>query len=113
MPISAPRSTASPSSESGPSSCPEILIRPPVARSSPAIIMSSEVFPDPEGPTTAADCPRGIASETPRKMCTGPARLVKVRCTFSSLMIGSLKLKCLTVSCRAGLVPFTLSLYVS
>ena len=40
--------------------------------------ISSEVLPDPLGPTTAMDSPGATARSTPLRISTGPARLVSV-----------------------------------
>ena len=40
--------------------------------------MSSEVLPEPLGPTTATDSAGGTARSTPFRISTGPARLVSV-----------------------------------
>ena len=62
---------------------------PDVARSSPAMIISSEVLPEPLGPTMATASPDAISMSTPRKISTGPARLASVNETLSREMTGS------------------------
>ena len=70
-------------------SCPATATLPLVARSRPAITISSEVLPEPDGPTMASDCP-SLGHRGPRRAgcSTGPARLVSVRRTSSSTTIG-------------------------
>ena len=59
-----------------------------VARSSPAMIISSVDLPEPERPTTAIDSPAATFRSNPRNMATGPAREGSVTCTSSSRIAG-------------------------
>ncbi len=88
MPISAPRISASSSSLSWVRSWPATLTPPLVARSRPATTISSDVLPEPDGPTTASDWPSVTSRLTLRRISTGPARLVRVSCTVLRATIG-------------------------
>ena len=50
--------------------------------------MSSEVLPDPLGPTTAMDSPGETARSTLLRISTGPARLVRVSDTSARSITG-------------------------
>ena len=50
------------------------------------MIISSEVLPEPLGPTTATDSPGVISTSTRFRMSTGPARLASVSETFRKSM---------------------------
>src|SRR5690606_14718247 len=51
--------------------------------------INSEVFPDPDGPTTATASPAPISRLTPRRISTGPARLASLNLTSAREMIGA------------------------
>ena len=64
-------------------------IRPSVGSSKPPIIRSVVVFPQPDGPSSAKNEPRGISTEIPSTATVSSNRLT----TFSSLTSGS-RLRC-------------------
>ena len=51
-------------------SVPSIITLPEVGMSRPARMFMSVDLPDPEGPMTAENCPRGKSTETPRRAST-------------------------------------------
>ena len=51
---------------------PSIVTRPRVAGSRPAITIKSEVFPEPEGPTTPTVWPASMVRSMPRRISTAP-----------------------------------------
>src|SRR3546814_4866360 len=55
---------------------------PPLARSSPASTAISELFPDPDGPSSATDVPAATSRSTPRKISTGALSLPSVSVTL-------------------------------
>ncbi len=67
---------------------PATEIFPPLTRSSPEMTMRSVVFPEPEGPTMPIASPALTLRFAPRRISTAPARLGKVRRTFSSEISG-------------------------
>src|SRR5262245_28228958 len=89
MPILRPRTSASASSLRLAKSCPATRTPPEVARSRPAMIINSEVLPEPLGPTMATDSPGAMLTSTPRRISTGPARLASVNETLSREIAGS------------------------
>ena len=92
MPMSRPRASASRSSFMCAKSWLAISTCPELAASSPVITIKSEDFPDPLGPTSATDCPSGTARSMPRKISTGPARLLRVSVTAFKSMTGEARL---------------------
>ena len=89
MPMLLPRTSASSSSLRPMKSWPATRTEPDVARSRPAMIISSEVLPEPLGPTTATDSPGAMPTSTPLRISTGPARLASVSETPRKAMTGS------------------------
>ena len=89
MPMLLPRMTASSSSLRPMKSWPATRTAPDVARSSPAMTISSDVLPEPLGPTTATDSPGAISTSTRLRISTGPARLASVSETSCKAMTGS------------------------
>src|SRR5580692_8382423 len=73
MPIASRRRRARASSSHAVISWPAKRTDPAVARSRPASIISSEVLPEPDGPTSPAASPAAISRSIPRRMLTGPA----------------------------------------
>ena len=69
-------------------SWPATRTEPEVARSRPATTISSEVLPEPLGPTTATDSPGAMSTSTRYRISTGPARLVSVSETSRKSMTG-------------------------
>ena len=60
------------------------------ARSSPAMIINRDVLPEPDGPTMATDEPGAMARLTDFRISTVPARLDRVRPTWSRAITGAL-----------------------
>jgi len=58
---------------------PPIRISPDVGRSSPAIMRSRVVFPQPEGPSKTKNSPSRIDKLTPSTAWKSPNRLVRLR----------------------------------
>ena len=60
---------------------PSMRTVPLSGRSSPPMMLSSVVLPDPERPDSATSWPRSMVSETPRSACTAAAPVPNVRVT--------------------------------
>ena len=60
-------------------SCPSIRISPSVGSSNPAIIRSSVVLPQPDGPSSTKNSPAMISRLTLSTAATLPKRLVTLR----------------------------------
>src|SRR5262249_51579013 len=69
-------------------SCPATSTWPELAASRPAITIKSDDFPDPLGPVSATDWPSSTVRSMPRKISTGPARLLSVSVTAFRSMTG-------------------------
>ncbi len=79
MPTRPRRKRASASSPIRVMSVPAIATRPAVGFSSPAATISSDDLPEPDAPVSATLSPAATASDTPDRISTGPARLLRVR----------------------------------
>src|SRR5690554_5989964 len=67
---------------------PNVMTCPAVACSSPAINISSEDFPDPDGPTSASVSPSATSSDISLSISTCPAPDVRVRPALCSETMG-------------------------
>ena len=81
LPTRPSRKRAAASSPMPVMSVPAISTLPALGFSSPAATIRSEDLPEPEGPVIATVWPAGTVRETPARMSTGPARLLRVRRT--------------------------------
>src|SRR5262245_30559071 len=88
MPTCSRRSRASSSSDIAVISRPDRRMRPALACSRPAISSSSDVLPEPDGPTRLTVSPTSMCRWMSLRMLTRPASLASVRCTFSRWIAG-------------------------
>src|SRR5579863_1477933 len=75
---------------------PSISIVPSSTSSSPAIVLSNVLLPQPDGPTNTVNSPSGMSRSIPRTACTGPNRLcsaltltVAINCSLRSTSQGA------------------------
>src|SRR5437870_10769808 len=66
-------------------------MRPAVGSSNPAIILSTVLFPDPDGPRSAVIAPAGAVKVTSVTALNEPKRFVSPSTTMGMLMYGSFR----------------------
>src|SRR5215467_5478725 len=89
MPTASRRKRARPSSSSVARSVPSTWMRPALGRTRPAVVISSVVLPEPDGPIRLAVSPADRRSDTPLSTLTAPAALVSVTSMPSSRIMAA------------------------
>src|SRR3989338_7892165 len=69
---------------------PPMLRRPESANSSPAMMRSKVVLPQPEGPSKETNSPSATVNDTPSSTALPPANDLRISSTFTSAMMSSL-----------------------